>query len=251
METNEFVSIDNILFNVLSQVNDEEMKKGFVKGWYVQKIKDALTELAFDTHFDNKYKDVELPSNLAIPMPKDCFNIRKIYLYNGDCCTPSNSMVVHWKRGFNNQKDGSGYTANVMESGGRNPRDPFYNNYPTDILYDGSRETVYFANIQGGKIMFSSGCAGYGKVRIEFDGIGGFSDEMPVIPRLFRAAIESFVVEKFYAAMKGRDPRKWRTSHSDSLSLMNVEWDKAKLRAKRMHSWEKENLREYWGRLNY
>jgi len=251
MEVNEFTSIDEILFNVLSEVSDEKLKQGLTKGWYTQHIKDALSELAFDTHFDTKSKDLNFPSNLSLEMPKDCFNIRKIYVYNGDCCTPSNSAIVHWKRGFNNSKDGSGYTANVTEPGQRNTRDPYYKSYGGVYSITGAKETVYYANIQNGRIMFSSSCSGFSKVRLEFDGVGGFADEAPAVPRFFKQAIGAYVVSKYYAKKKGQNPRAWRTSHSDSLSLLAQEWEKAKLRVKRMHSWEKENLKEYWGRMNY
>lgn len=251
METNEKTSVDELLFNILTQVDDEEMKSGFAKGWYVQKIKDALSELAIDTHYDRKFVDLDIPARLAVDIPKDSFNIRKIYLYNGDCCTPETSAIVHWKRGFNNQEDGTGFTSNVVESGSRTTEDPYFNSFPGERLYEGSYETVYYANIQSGKIMLSSSCSGFDKIRIEFDGIGGFSNEVPVVPRIFKQAIEAYVVERVFAAKKARNPRLWRSSHSDSLSLKSMEWEKAKLRAKRMHSWERENMKEYWGRFNY
>lgn len=251
METNEFTSVDEILFNILTEVGDEEMKSGFAKGWYIQKIKDALSELAFDTHFDTQSKDYNVPSNLQLEMPKDCFNVRKIYLYNGDCCTPQTSAIVHWKKNFNNNKSGSGYTANRVDSGQRTTNDPYYPSHPVADYTGGSVETVYYANIQNGKIMLSSNCLSFSKIRLEFDGVGGFSDELPIVPRLFKSAIEYFVVERVFAAKKAREPRLWRASHSDSLSLKQQEWEKARLRAKRMHSWEKDNIREYWGRFNY
>ncbi len=44
MTANDFVSIDHILSDVTSTVNDMEFKKGFSKGWYVSRIQDAMQE---------------------------------------------------------------------------------------------------------------------------------------------------------------------------------------------------------------
>ena len=49
-------------------------------------------------------------------MPKGIFNIREIYLYNDECCSPTVSQVVHWKRQFNNKGGGDGYTAKIKDS---------------------------------------------------------------------------------------------------------------------------------------
>ena len=84
----------------------KEFKKGFKKGWFVSRIHDALQELAFDTYYLKVQHDFELPQNLQLNMPEDVFNIREIYIYEGELCNPINTQVVYHKRLFNNNYEG-------------------------------------------------------------------------------------------------------------------------------------------------
>jgi hypothetical protein len=104
MNANDFVSVEKILAEVTQTVNDKDFKNGFTKGWYISRIHDAIQELAIETYFFKVTIDFELPRNLQLPMPEDTFNIREIYLYNGERCNPINTQVVYFKRLFNNTK---------------------------------------------------------------------------------------------------------------------------------------------------
>ena len=53
MGTSDFVSVNNILADVLIMVNDETMRNyGFNRGYYISSIQKALEELALQTFFD-------------------------------------------------------------------------------------------------------------------------------------------------------------------------------------------------------
>ena len=238
MNVNDFTSIDSIIAEVSSILDDSEFSHGFSKGWYISRAKDAITELAIDTHHIKATVDLDLNTDrLALDMPTDAFNIREIYLHNGDC-SPATSKIVHWKRLFNNRGNGTGHTAKIKE-GQSNSNDPFFGSTT------GTCGNICYANIQNGVIMFSSQAKGYSKVRLVYNGLGGNSDEMPIVPRFFKRAVVDYIEERYFLAMKARDPRKWRGSWTDAFKKKEVSMQRARIRVSSMDTWEKESLEEY------
>lgn len=248
MNSNDFVSIDHILAEVISTLDDEDFRKGFSQGWYVSRIQDALQELAFDTFFDEVTLDFDMPENLRLEMPKGVFNIREIHGYNGDCCSPATSNVIHWKRNYNNKGGGANYTARVKEIGENSFFDPFLPNegYTRQSYYGGIK---LFANIQNGIVMFSSDCSSFQKIRITFNGMAGEIGDAPIIPRFFERAINAYVEWRHYKAMVSRDPRTYRALANDARAelydMRDGCWKVARMRITSMDSWEKESMNEY------
>lgn len=251
MQSSDFVTANHIIANVAKTVGDEKFRKGFSKSWYISTIQDGLQELAFDTFFQEIPLDYDLPDNLVLDFPKNAFNLRNIYIYNGNgCCNPVSSQLVHWKREFNNKGKGDGYTARVKEGfDGITNQSPFVANY-YDWNHGGYEPGIkYYFNVQDGKIMFSSSCRGFKKVRIIVNGMGAEIGEIPVIPRFFEEAIKDWCKEKFYEGMMARDPRMYRilyeTARNQRLDRVNGSWKEARLRVTRMDSAIKEDLNEY------
>ena len=251
MNSNDFLTVNQILADLLINVDDEDFKKGFTKGFYVSKVQQALEELAFDTFYQEMTKDLDFPTEqLNMPLPTNCFNIREIYLFSGECCEPSNSVIVHWKRLYNNSQGGKFYTAKKKQ--GMNP-DPFFNttgfsNNTTDA------STTYFANIQNGLLMFSSNSASYEKVRLVYNGMGGEIGDEPVIPRFLRQAVIDWSSEQFWRAMKAKNPRLrpiWADIYNVLYDDRKGSWKRAQDRLKQMDTWEKDSMREYLGRMNF
>jgi hypothetical protein len=253
MNINDYISVDHLLADILSTVDDEKLRRGFSKGWYVSRIQKALQELAIDTFFDEVTLDLTLdPTTLTADMPEGIFNIREIYVYNNDgCCSPDSSQVVHWKRTFNNKGRGDGYTARIKDTGGSNYSDPFLpsvSNYQNTHWYSG---TKFYANIMNGTMMFSTDCRLYSQVRIVANGLGGAIGDLPLVPRFFEEAVTDFVYERFYKAMKAREPRKYRGLWSDAKNDLKGpngntgSWRKARIRIANMDTYEKEALEEY------
>jgi len=249
MTANDFVSIDHILADVTATVNDMDYKKGFSKGWYISRIQDAMQELSFDTYWLKVQQDVEMPENCQLKMPKNVFNVREIYLYSGEICNPTNSQVVYWKRLFNNTASGEGYTAKVKDDGS-NSGDAFQPNQRYfNKNNNGFYGPKYYYNVLNGLLMFSEECKGFPYIRIVYNGMGVENGDMPIIPRFFERAVVDYVEERFYNAMKSRDPRTYRGLWNDSFSRLNDlrsgSWSKAKKRIKAMDSQEKESMEEY------
>jgi hypothetical protein len=251
MTSNDFVSVDHLLAEITSTVNDTEFKNGFAKGWYISRIQDALQELSIDTFWLKVKHDFEIPTNCRIPMPENVFNIREIYLYTGSLCSPQKSQVVYWKRLFDNSYDGTGYTAKVKDDGS-NSNDLFQPNQSYNSLNgnNGFRGVKYYYNVgEDGIIMLSRECLGYPYLRIVFNGMGVPNGDMPTVPRFFERAVVDYVEERFYNAMKSRDVRMYRPLWTDAFQKLNDltsgSWNKARKRIKSMDSSEKESMEEY------
>lgn len=249
MTSNDYVSIEHLLAEVTATVNDTDYKKGFPKGWYISRLQDAMQELSFDTFWLKVQQDVVMPENCQLEMPKNTFNIREIYLYNGSLCNPQKTQMVYWKRLFNNTASGDGYTAQVKDDGS-NGSDIYQ---PNQRVYTGNMQGFYgpkyYYNVLNGLVMFSRECKGYSFVRIVYNGMGVENGDLPVIPRFFERAVVDYVEEKFYNAMKARDVRMYRPLWTDAYQklndLVNGSWNKAKKRIKAMDSKEKASMEEY------
>jgi len=251
MNTSDFISPNDILADVLVEVQDEELKMGFSKGWYNAQIQRAVEELAYDTFFDKKTLDVDFPrESLMMKMPKNAFNIKEMYLFNGEC-KPGDSVKVYWKRQFNN-KNGGKYTASRTDDNGSSALDPFYSSKSSG---GGTYNTnLFYYNIQNGMIMFSSNGKSYSKVRIIYNGTGGAIDETPYILRYLRQAVIDYVTLQQFKAMKTRDRNMYRTMYTDKYSelysIPNGTWYKAERRVKTLDTLERETLKQYVGRMN-
>lgn len=249
MTSNDFVTANHIIASVASTVNDTKFRTGFSTGWYMTQIQDALQELAFDTYYDEVTLDFDMPENLRMEIPKNVFNVKQVYVWNGNggCCSPANSQIVHWKRQFDNKGDGDGYTARVHD-GAQHNQSPFVSNH-FEWGTGGITTTKYYANIQNGTLMLSSTCRAFAKVRIICSGMGVAVGDVPLIPRFFEQAIKDWVKEKFYDAMKARDVRKyrplWVDAKQERTDLRTGSWREARLRVSGMDSWEKEDMNEY------
>ena len=250
MEANDFCSVEHLLAEITSTLNDTEFRSGFNKGWYISRIQDALQELSFDTFWLKVQQDVPMPKTFQIEMPKGAFNIREIYGYQGSVCSPSTSQIIYWKRNFNNNYDGDGYTARVKDDGSQGTDIFQPNQYlGRNANYVGFTGKKYYYNTANGLIMLSRDCGEFANVRIIYNGMGGEIGDLPVVPRFFERAVNDYVEERFYNAMKSRDPRKYRILWNDAYSRLNDNvngsWNKARKRIKSMNTSEKTSMEEY------
>jgi len=258
------ISPGEILSDVLKQIDDESFKDSS-KGYYMSLIQQALSELAFDTFFDERTETFPVPENLNLEMPKGSFNIRQLYLYSGTECNIENSQNVYWKRNYYTK--GNGFLA--RDKGYNNNNDPFYDSrtfgrYENPYLRrvnngKSSISEAFYYNVQGGVIMLSASCKRFENIAIVFNGTGADIGDVPFIPQLFREAIKMWVLDsalKVKMAMAvGADFNKWQTLWSINNNLLRKPytgiWEEAQVRAKSIDSKQREDLKEYLGRLNY
>jgi len=252
MDSNDFVSINSVLSDVLMLVDDEHLRKGMSKGYYISGIEQAIQEIALDTYFMVITKDLTMDKvKFQVPMPKNAFNIREMYLWNGSCCSPSSTVIVHWKRLYNNHNGGAGYTAKRMDDRSPN-KDPFYHPFYFDkALVDGAN--LYYANVQNGIIMFSSNCSGFDNVRLVYNGMGvdDIGDE-PIIPRMLRQFVIDYSVERAYRTLMAKDSRTygglWKVAENKLNDLRTGSLYIARKRVSSMNTWSRDSANEYYSK---
>lgn len=255
MDTTAKVSVNVILNAVLRRVNDENYREyGFSRGYYVSKIQEALEELAVTTFFDELTIDIKMDKKrLAIPLPENFFNLDNIYLWNGDCCTPDNSVNVWWKHDYNNKGHGPEHSTRYRDDS--NNSDPFYPSaFPIQHHHFGGHRGVPTANIYNGLLMFSSDAEGYDWIRLEGNGYAGAIGDEPCIPRFLRRAIVDYSTEQVFADVMTRRQgfrTRWADAYRSLYDNVNGSWQQAENRIKSMHGWEKKSMDEYSNRGNW
>lgn len=246
MNINSFVQPKVLISDIAKLCGDPEFRD-FSAGFYMGQIQSCLNELAFDTFFQEGNMDVDIPTDsLCIPMPENIFNIREMFVFNGDECTISNVNTVYHKRNYIAKK--TGYTARVKND---NSNDPYQ-------FIGGGNDSAYFYEIQNGLIMISASCQVFEKLRIYYNGVGGKIEDSPIVPLFFRQAVIDWVAlrglemkimknpgaNSFLYAMRDRVEKRLMDPYDGS-------WIKAQRRVKQIDTKEKQDLNLYYGRLNY
>ena len=255
-----FVTVDIILSDVLSIVDDSAMKMRS-KGWYTSQIQQALEELSFDTLLSEQNESFDVPQNLRLPMPKGAFNLRGIYLFNGTNCDIKNAVNVYLKRNFINSQGGKGYVAEDMWNnegdafhtprGGRDVNDRRLSTGPNDLFYYG---------MQNGLIMLSESCIQYQKVMLVYNGILADIGEVPLVPQFFRQAVVDWVSLRALGVKRTQSVgtplyNHWTVMIREREILLNKpyygSWEKAESRAKKLDRKSRNDIKEYMSSLNY
>jgi hypothetical protein len=262
MNTSVYISPDEILSVAAAMINDKSYKD-LSKGFYYSLIQKAFEELALDTFFQELRADSTVPETLVLPLPEGCFNVKNVYVYNGNICDINNSRKVYWKRNYYTH-NGNGFLAN--DKGNLNSHDPFYsgrtlaNNRNDKSLrrHNDLPSNALYYNIQMGNMMLSSSCLGAGnKVHIHYNGTGCPIGEVPIIPVFLRTAMEDYVIESAlrFKIASDSDPRRWQALwgiyEKRLRNPIDGSWEKAEYRVKSMNSSQREELFEYMGRNSW
>lgn len=249
MDSSDFLTPEILLSSILVSVNDTEIRNGFSKGQYLSWLQEGLDEMAQDSFYNKLTLDFKFPvDTLKMPMPPNTFNLSYLYGWTGKCCSPQTSQKIWLKKNYNNKGgDGMGSTADVKE-GTNVSVDPF-------IPQFWSGESVYYANVMNGIIMFSPSCQSFESVRLIVNGFGVEIGDVPSIPRFFRQAMVDYVRVMFYRSQMAKEPRVYRVLYQEALNALEHpvkgSWRKARVRVSQMNTFEKKSYEEYYGRMNY
>jgi hypothetical protein len=251
----ELLPVDYIISDVLVRCDDEATRKGLTKGFYINLVNQALDKLAMTSFYNEEPPmDVPMPTNLRWQLPTNFFNIQQLYAFNGDCCTPTSSTNIYFKRNFNNAPNGQGYTA-LNTANNQGYPDPYF--WYWDYNIDGGdANNLLFANVQNGFLMFSSACVGYSNFRVIYNGFGGVIGDKPMIPRPLREVVIDLVVKEAFEIMQVRNPKSVYGALIDRAkdNLYNKatgSWWQAQIFVRQSDNWKK-NMREiYAGVGNY
>ena len=256
----DLISIQEAIADVSLDLDDKEMRK-LTPGFYRKIVKKAMDELSFDVPFVEVVRDVEMPDDMKVPVPKGFYNIDKMHVFTG---TPDNVGYVenvYWKRGFQtrggvireNEYTASGYTADNHE---HNITDPFFKvSGPT------SPQSAYYFNTRNGIIYLSTACSGYDYLRIVGKGMATSTldiDNVRIIPPFAIEAVTLWAVERGARALKATDTgqRRYRTIQTDAaLQLdkygLNGAWHEAKVRLGKLDSKMWRDIIEYNSKMTY
>lgn len=255
MTTADFLTIEEVVMDAAFRVSDSEFKSGIPIGYYKSTVQQAMEELAIDSFFNKITLDLPFErTKLEMPFPEKFFNIAEIYLFNGGCCTPENSVWVWYKRLYNNKGGGSNYTSKRKESMNS---DAFLKPYNSSDSLN-SYQNVYWANqTSNGTIGFSPNSSSFEYVRFVGRGFNVVVGEVPIVPRTFRAAVVDYTRVRVLEIIKQRDKTR-RLDYLDAQNDLNGvrlnrkgSWEKAINLVKCMPTWERESYNEYFSRMNY
>lgn len=267
MNSNTFYKPDLLISTIVQNVADEDMRDRS-RGFYLTQIAQCLEELSFDTLFNELTTECDFPDEtLNLPMPPGAFNMKNIYLFNGDTCNIGNSQIVYWKRNYYTK--GEGYLARSKNSN----RDTFYQpngnildfhtsnaindnsaNNPRNQARGSSVENTYYFNIQNGMIMFSSACRGYAMVALHYNGVPTDIGDEPVIPNFLRQVVIDYVSEAALRTKMAKEPQRWQFLWSTYDKRLNKDgtygpykgsWHEALMRVTLMDEAERNSLKEY------
>jgi hypothetical protein len=261
--TADFVTVNEILSDVLLLVQDDGYRL-LSKGWYTSQAQQALEELSFDTFFSDKNPIlIEIPETLKIDIPKGTFNIRQLYVTNGNTCNIGESHNVYHKRNFIAGSE-SGYLARDKYNNGR---DPFYRgrnfHESTPAKGDelrGQPANVYYYGVHNGVINLSSNCRSFKNLFIVANGIATEIGDTPLVPNFLRQAVKSYVSVKALKVkvsdsvgtnLFGHWSAQLANEKNEMENMVNGTWIKAERRTKSFDSKHREDLNEYFAKLNY
>ena len=260
----DLISPESILTDVLMYTRNERFDK-VTKGFLLSQMRKCLEELSYSTFFSEVNRSFPMPSNRILELPEKVFNIKQIYLYNGDKCNIANATNVYWKRNYFHTGAGYGVSRNKPD----NNSDAFYGGnglggnlpYKQDITNDNSRTTsnsLFYYGYQQGNLYFSESCSKFSNILIKFNSIWEMDISKPCIPRQFRRVVVDWCVESTWRAMVPENPNVYRPMLADAQRALGFDentftgsWYRAKNLVARMGSKQKEDLQEYLSRLNY
>ena len=235
-----YLSINEIIADVLPQVNDEEMRIRSY-GFYKSLVKRALDELGFETFFLEVVKDIDKPDNLIIDIPAGCFNLKQIHGIVGTSDDIKGVANIYWKKGMRKRGKNMGTTADVMPN--TSGQETFYDS-------DLSGTNAHYFTIQNGKIFLSDSCDVFDLFRLTFSGIPSKNlEEAKIVPPYVREAVILFTVNRAAAAMRF-ESNFYRSLWVDTTQILdeygfNGAWQKAKIRLKEMDTKIRKDIQKY------
>lgn len=240
-----YISHKMILADASMKSGDKEFKYS-PEGFYMSLIQEALQELSFDSFFLENEKVYDINGCTKFQMPEGAFNVRQIYIYNGEDCNPSAKHNVYWKRNYHNKMSNNSW---------KDDRDPFFiksgGNTPSNI---------YYCGIRNGVIELSPNCKTFQKLVVRFNGLLCNIGEVPTIPMFFRQAVTDYVIVESLSAriaemsadpkmiqawqfILNRHERKMKEPYTGS-------WETALHRVKTMDRKSREDMNIYHQKLN-
>ena len=243
-----YATVGEIIAEVTSFVDDEDMTFRS-RGHYIGMIRDALQEMAFDTMYDDKLFTAPVPASLVLDLPEGLAGIKNIHLFNGPKCDMSMAKNVYIHRGMIRLSAGE-YVADNVE--GMHDR-----LMETSMRYEDPN--LYYCGIYNGQIAFSSTCAQYENVVVQYSGIGSLADEDPVTPLFLKEAVVDYCAVSVLRVRHAKDPNRWaavlnnaqRRLEGGSRAPFDGSWHKAVVRVAQIDPKLRQDMSKYLSSFGY
>lgn len=242
-----YVTANEIIADVTTMVDDEGFKK-FSLGFYMSYVQQALSDLAFDSYFDERVWTTPITS-LCLDMPSGMFSIDDVFVFNGDECDANNVQTVYW--GKNHYNHGGAW---FRKQRGDNGNDPL----TEDAVSTTTAATTLFYNTYEGQIHLSDACGSWEMLMVKYKGMGVTFGDVPLIPHELRTAIKNRVAMDVIAIMYSRDPQRWigplqmikRDHHGGNGPLDVGTWKQAMRRVQSRSKKQIDDLKKYLSNLS-
>jgi hypothetical protein len=235
MTVTELYSINQVLAEVTSYVDDTGMKRGFSRGWYLNRMKDALVELAVLSPSSEKKKSIyDIQDCDAVKLRSGVIGIESIRVFRGESCDDDNSVNLDIK--FNAMNHGRGYTADIQENG---------NSDHTSTRSSKTSDGLMWVSIVNDELHFSPQARKWPKAMVIHRGVGIDIEGYPIIPAHLKPAVVSYVELQYLRVMKNRNPREYRGVYADQIVIHDNAKKDAIIAAGRMDAMERRRLNDY------
>lgn len=183
MTHNGYVSPDEIAADVHGAVGDPKGDR-FSEGFMLSQIQQALTELAYNTYFDERTAIIPINGCQTLDLPNGMFCIDKIFTFNGNECGGTNQNVVWWAKDWTLEGK-----VGFKEQQGENPANPIIE----DQTFATTMGRVLYYNTLHGKLMLSTACLAFDNIFLKYRGLGVDFGSSPCIPHYLRQAVKDWV----------------------------------------------------------
>lgn len=242
----EKIQVDAVITDVVTFLGDDEFRLRS-RGWYVERVQRTIEKLATEYFLFVDWIDGEFsksPMELAIPVPNNFINPKRIYVYTNGCCAPGcDQRIVHYKTNFITGPGGTNYSANNTE---QQNYDPYFQPYADNG--GNYRHNMFWANMEGGYLMFSESCKRYEKYRIIYNTFGGELKAVPEIPREYRAVVTHLTMRDSAMMLMRHDVKTYTGLFQASQVLLNDpktgSWDSFHRNAVSMSQWMRDDMDE-------
>lgn len=242
-----YVSADEIIADVTSIAVDDEMRE-FSPGWYISQVQQALTELAYDTYFDDREWEALIPKCLEIELPSGLFNITNVYVFSGNNCGIGYMQNVHYARNY--IRKGGAMFKEQRGVNGEPVMDP--------VIRPTTAAGPCFYNTRNGKLTLSDACLAYEKVFVTYKGLGCDFGSAPIIPHYLRDAVKWWVAHEALNIRSNREPGRWdraldqasRKLHGDGRPSNPGAWLSARRRVQAIDEKAGRDIQRYIKSMN-
>lgn len=230
------------------------------RGVYLALLRRALSKMCLEIPIDKRYYDAVIPANGIFQLPKWMAGMNNVWVYNGDQCDPETASNAYEKENFTFE-EGENWPSNGLSYNMQNgTSDAMQANSGIDGFWMTTEsQYLYYYGIHKGKMMLSSSCRQFSRIRIDYNGLG-FQDycgeEDLLVPFWASEAITDFITMKAieqrqYEEGKTQLFRSILVDKTVEMKAFDGTWSKAKMYWGQMDNKERKDTVMYISKMGH